>query len=74
MIEDIVRWIVENVDASVVPADCGNGDALVYNLVHLARDGEDYRPFYYEKEQNREIARGFDIGGLRKNEACEMSP
>lgn len=32
LIEAIVKWIVRNVDESVVPA---NG--LVYNLVHLAK-------------------------------------
>jgi len=60
--EEIVRWIVENVDELVVPGDEGNGDALVYNLVHLARAGKDYRPYCYEADQDKEIARGFSIG------------
>jgi hypothetical protein len=60
-VERIVRWIVKNVDELVVPDDEGNGDALVYNLVHLAREGKIYRRYAYEADQDEEIAQGFDL-------------
>jgi hypothetical protein len=53
--DGVVAWIIENVDASVIPADEGNDTALVYNLVHLAMDGEGFRPYNYEPEQDDEI-------------------
>lgn len=60
-IEEIVKWIVENVSDLDVPDDEGNGDALRYNLVHLARDGKDYRHYYYAEDQEDEIATNFGI-------------
>jgi hypothetical protein len=48
------KWIVANVDESVVPADEGFAEGLVYNLVHLLR-GDNNR-FDYKKEQYEEMA------------------
>lgn len=56
-IERLERWIVRNVSASDVPADEGNEDALVYNLVQLARHGEAYDHYDYRPEQDAEIER-----------------
>lgn len=53
--EIVVRWIIDNVDSSVVPLDEGNGDALIYNLVGLARHGPGYRPWDYADDQQREV-------------------
>ena len=53
--EIIVAWILENVDSSDVPADEGNDEALIYNLVHLARDGVAYEPYAYKPHQDKEI-------------------
>ena len=53
MEDQLIEWIVKNVDESIVPMDEGNGDALVYNLVHLALgDGKKYN---YQPEQDDEI-------------------
>jgi len=54
--DNIIEWIVQNVSATDVPADEGNTEALIYNLIHLARDGKDYHPYNYEPEQDLEIA------------------
>ena len=52
-IELFSRWIIENVDEQVVPQDEGNGEALVYNLVHLLRGtGNKYR---YAQDQDAEL-------------------
>ncbi len=53
--EIIVAWILENVDASDVPADEGNDEALLYNLVHLAQDGKEYEQYAYKPHQDKEI-------------------
>lgn len=46
-------WIITNVDESIVPADEGNGKALVFNLIHLLRgDGERYN---YAPKQDAEL-------------------
>ena len=47
------RWIIENIDETIVPADEGNDIGLIYNLVHLLRgDGQKYD---YKPEQDDEI-------------------
>lgn len=47
------RWVIENIDSSVVPGDEGNSEALVFNLVHAIRgDGEEYD---YSAHQDDEI-------------------
>lgn len=51
----IVRWIIANVDADVVPNDEGNGDALAYNLVQLARHGPAHGRYRYRADQDKEI-------------------
>ena len=53
--EKIVQWIVRNVSDDMVPADEGNIDALIYNLVQLARYGRPCRLYNYEPEQEAEI-------------------
>jgi hypothetical protein len=55
ILRQIVRWIVLNVDANVVPGDEGNGDALIYNMVHLAKEGPTYRHYDYDELQDAEI-------------------
>jgi hypothetical protein len=53
------RWIINHVDASVVPADEGNSEALVYNLIHLLR-GDGLR-FEWKPDQIAELR---DLGLL----------
>ena len=53
--ETVVDWIIGNVDVNVIPIDEGDEDALVYNLVHLARDGRDFEHYNYESAQDAEI-------------------
>ena len=59
--EIIVAWIKETVAYhEVVPMDESNSEALIYNLVHLAQDGDDYEegsygPYNYEPHQDAEI-------------------
>ena len=49
------RWIMDNVDETVVPNDEGDKGALIYNLVHLLRgDGKKYK---YLSEQDDELKR-----------------
>jgi hypothetical protein len=52
----IARWIMTHVDETVVPPDEGNGDALRYNLIHLLREGRNYRRYNYEPDQDNEIS------------------
>lgn len=47
------RWVIENVDETVVPADEGNPEGLIYNLVHLIRGDE--LQYNYLDEQDREL-------------------
>lgn len=54
--EIIVDWILKEIGDSIVPADEGNADALVYNMVHLARYGwGNFKLYNYEPEQDEEI-------------------
>lgn len=59
--EIIVAWLKDTVAGhEVVPMDEGNSDALIYNLVHLAQDGDDYEggsygPYNHEPHQDAEI-------------------
>ena len=47
-------WVINNIDSTVVPADEGNSEALIYNIIHRLRgDGKIYN---YEEEQKRELA------------------
>jgi hypothetical protein len=51
------EWVVENVTSNIVPSDEANGEALVFNLVHLIRgDGEQYA---YTPEQDEEVNKWF---------------
>lgn len=47
------RWIIENVDETVVPRDEGNDAALIYNLVHLLRG--DKTKWAYKDKQYAEL-------------------
>ncbi len=49
------RWIIENVDDTVVPADEGNGDALAYNLIQRLYHGQNAKLYNYEPWQDEEI-------------------
>lgn len=53
--EEIIKWIINNVDEQVVPCDEGNAEGLVYNLVHLLLDGKKYEPYNYLESQDEEI-------------------
>jgi hypothetical protein len=55
-LEVIEEWIVKNVTEDVVPCDEGNCDALIYNLIHLLRDGEGYQKYQYAQKQDDELA------------------
>ena len=55
--EQLISWIVSNVKACDVPDDEGNETALLYNLVSLAVNGRDYRPYAYLPEQDAFINR-----------------
>lgn len=51
--EIIVKWIINNVDVSVVPADEGSENGLLYNMIHkVLGDGKEYD---YKDEQVREV-------------------
>jgi hypothetical protein len=52
----IEAWILNEVSAAVVPSDEGNEEALIYNLIHLLRDGRDFEPYSYKPEQDAELA------------------
>jgi len=49
------KWIIENVTAKDVPNDGGNSEALIFNLVHLLRDGPDYDHYDYQAHQDAEL-------------------
>ena len=49
----VETWLIKNIDSTVVPNDEGNGDALLYNLVHLLYN--DDQKYNYEPEQDKEI-------------------
>ena len=57
--DQLVRWILENVDETVVPADELNDGALVYNLVHLALHGPGYEKYDYKPDQNEWIEKNY---------------
>jgi hypothetical protein len=66
--DDIIEWIIKNVSSNVVPADEGNGDALVYNLVHLAAYGSGFNHYDYEPKQDAEIKALYEKYGREYNE------
>jgi len=43
------QWVIENIDAQVIPNDEGYGEALVFNLVHAIR-GDNERYAYHEAQ------------------------
>lgn len=50
------RWIIDNVDETLVPGDEGNGDALLYNLMQRLRHGKGEEQLYnYLRGQDLEI-------------------
>lgn len=51
--ERFERWVIENINERIVPSDEGNGDALIYNIIHLMRG--DYDKYNYLPHQNDEI-------------------
>lgn len=49
--DDIIKWLLENVDSSLVPNDEGNDDALLYNFLMAAEklpDRWNYEPHQVE--------------------------
>jgi hypothetical protein len=52
------RWVIENVDDTIVPTDEGNGRALAYNIIQRLRHGRgrEVRLYNYEPDQDAEIA------------------
>ena len=48
-----LRWVLENIDETVVPEDERNGDALIYNLIH--RILGDNKEYHYEIAQDEEL-------------------
>jgi hypothetical protein len=54
--EKLIQWIVENIDAwDCVPDDEGNTEALIFNLIQLARFGRPCEFYSYEKWQDDDI-------------------
>ena len=46
-------WVIQNIDDQTVPSDEGNGDALIYNIIHqIAGDNKKYN---YDADQDKEI-------------------
>jgi len=43
------QWVIENIDAQVIPNDEGYGEALVFNLVHAIR-GDNERYAYHDAQ------------------------
>lgn len=52
-LDELEKWIVQNVTAEIVPADEGSTEGLIYNLVQLARDSK--KRYNYLPEQDAEI-------------------
>jgi hypothetical protein len=52
--DELIEWIIKNVDANVVPPDEGNGDALKFNMVYLVLDGGKTR-YQYLPEQDEQL-------------------
>ena len=42
--EKFRRYIIQNFTSKIVTNDEGNGDALLYNLIHFIEDGKDFNP------------------------------
>lgn len=54
------QWVIENIDANIVPCDEGNSEALVFNLVHAIRG--DHEQYDYQDHQDEEVRSwGFDV-------------
>jgi len=51
------QFVIENIDAHVVPGDEGNGEALVFNLVHAIR-GDNERYDYQDHQHDELISWG----------------
>jgi len=52
----IEKWIIGEVsEVDVVPGDEGNIPALCYNLIHLLREGRNFRHYHYELDQDIEL-------------------
>jgi len=54
---ELIEWIKEFVDASMVPPDEGSTDGLVYNMVQfvLNDNNYNYRHWNYEEDQQKDI-------------------
>lgn len=68
----LLRWIIENVSADLVPADEGSSIGLVYNMVQqVLRTGKTYR---YEAGQVKELKDLCRRLGIHNSEIIEGLP
>lgn len=52
----IEKWILSAIpNSDVVPNDEGNMAALTYNLIHLLREGPNFRRYAYSRDQDEEL-------------------
>ena len=58
----IHAWLLKNITAECVPADEGNGDALLYNLLATLHDGPHFEPYAYLESQNARLRAWRDEG------------
>jgi hypothetical protein len=59
----LIRWIIQNVTANVVPCDEGSDEGLIFNLVSMVLDGECRDRWEYTEEQQL-IVDGWAAGNL----------
>ena len=53
--EIVVEWLIKNIRYDNMPPDEEDSEALLYNLVHLAREGEGFERYAYKDHQEEEI-------------------
>ena len=54
--EIVVDWLIENMCFDIMPLDAEDSeDGMLYNLVHLAREGKGFEKYNYEPWQDEEI-------------------
>lgn len=63
--QKLIKWIVQNVDSSIVPADEGNSDALVYNMVQLAMNRDER--YEYQSDQKDYLRELYRIYGVESD-------
>lgn len=61
--ERFSQWVIENINDNnnIVPPDEGNGDALIFNLVHAIRgDNECYNYTTFQDEELKSWGLGYE--------------